>query len=133
MPHRNIRYRLYPKTRAKADLLNQCLGATRFVWNHFLAKNKTMMQAHRDDASNPLPSTSFFLWARSSRNCANSSSGLIDCLAHPFVIPSNTRPMPGNSALSPPGVFPSSSQNITTMTRSLSPKVCLNSIASGCT
>ena len=60
MLHRNIRYRLYPKTRAKADLLNQCLGATRFVWNHFLAKNKTMMQAHRDDASNPLPSTTFF-------------------------------------------------------------------------
>ena len=41
-------------------MLNQCLGATRFVWNHFLAKNKTMMQAHRDDASNPLPSTTFF-------------------------------------------------------------------------
>ena len=60
MPHRNIRYRLYPKTRAKAEMLNQCLGATRFVWNHFLAKNKAMMQAHRDDASNPLPSTSFF-------------------------------------------------------------------------
>ena len=60
MPHKNIRYRLYPKTRAKADLLNQCLGATRFVWNHFLAKNKTMMQAHRDDASNPLPNTAFF-------------------------------------------------------------------------
>ena len=60
MNHRNIRYRLYPKTRVKADLLCQCLGATRFVWNYFLAKNKQMMQAHRSDDSYPRPSTAFF-------------------------------------------------------------------------
>ncbi len=60
MNYRNIRYRLYPKTRTKADQLSQCLGATRFVWNHFLAKNREMMQAHRSDDSHPRPSTSFF-------------------------------------------------------------------------
>ncbi len=60
MHHRNIRFRLYPKSPQKANLLCQCLGATRFVWNHFLAKNKKMMQAHRNDDSCPRPNTTFF-------------------------------------------------------------------------
>ncbi len=60
MSYRNIRYRLYPKTHRKAEQLNKCLGATRFVWNHFLAENREMMQAHRTDDSSPRPSLSFF-------------------------------------------------------------------------
>ncbi len=60
MPHRNIRYRLYPLTRTKANLLNQCLGATRFVWNHFLGENQKLMRAHELDQSLPRPETSFF-------------------------------------------------------------------------
>ncbi len=60
MPHRNVRYRLYPLTCTKANLLNQCLGATRFVWNHFLGINQQMMRAHEEDQSLPRPETSFF-------------------------------------------------------------------------
>ena len=44
MAHRNIRYRLYPKTRAKAEKLDRCLGATRYVWNHFLAESRAMLK-----------------------------------------------------------------------------------------
>lgn len=60
MENRNIRYRLYPQSRDRAELLKQCLGATRFVWNHFLGENRTQMQAHRADASQPKPNISFF-------------------------------------------------------------------------
>ncbi len=60
MEYRGIRYRLYPKTRQKAEMLHQCLGATRFVWNHFLARNRQMMEAHRNDESLPRPKVSFF-------------------------------------------------------------------------
>ncbi len=60
MEYRGIRYRLYPKTRQKAEMLHQCLGATRYVWNHFLAQNRQMMEAHRNDESVPRPKVSFF-------------------------------------------------------------------------
>ncbi|MXZ80869.1 MAG: transposase [Gammaproteobacteria bacterium] len=60
MVYRNIRYRLYPKSRGKADLLCRCMGATRYVWNHFLGLNKAMMEAWRKDDSNPKPEVSFF-------------------------------------------------------------------------
>ena len=60
MYNRSIRYRLYPKTQDKANRLKQCLGATRFVWNYFLAENQRMMEAHRADDSNPRPQPTFF-------------------------------------------------------------------------
>ena len=60
MEYRGIRYRLYPKTKQKAEMLHQCLGATRYVWNHFLARNRQIMEAHRNDESLPRPSVSFF-------------------------------------------------------------------------
>ena len=60
MYNRSIRYRLYPQTQDKAKRLKQCLGATRFVWNYFLAKNKELMAAHRADGSKPRPPTTFF-------------------------------------------------------------------------
>ena len=60
MYNRSIRYRLYPKTRHKAKRLKQCLGATRFVWNYFLAKVKEMMVNQCVDASKTQPHTTFF-------------------------------------------------------------------------
>ena len=36
--HRTIRYRLHPRTEAKARKLHELAGACRFVWNHFVAK-----------------------------------------------------------------------------------------------
>ena len=44
----------------KANLLKQCLGATRYVWNYFLAENQRMMEAYRADPSNSRPNTTFF-------------------------------------------------------------------------
>ncbi|MYF02546.1 MAG: helix-turn-helix domain-containing protein, partial [Gammaproteobacteria bacterium] len=60
MYNRSIRYRLYPMTLDKANLLKQCLGATRYVWNYFLAENQRMMEAYRADPSNSRPNTTFF-------------------------------------------------------------------------
>ena len=45
--NRNITYRLIPGTKARAEKLSQYAGACRFVWNHFLAKNKWDYYAHR--------------------------------------------------------------------------------------
>ncbi len=36
--HRTIRYRLHPRTRAKAHKLAGTAGACRYVWNHFVGK-----------------------------------------------------------------------------------------------
>ena len=34
--HRTLRYRLHPRTQAKAHKLHELAGASRFVWNHFV-------------------------------------------------------------------------------------------------
>ena len=60
MHYRNITYRLHPKTKCKAETISKCLGATRYVWNHFLAENKKQIEAHSVDCALPRPSTSFF-------------------------------------------------------------------------
>ena len=36
--HRTIRYRLHPRSKAKADKLHGLAGACRHVWNHFVGK-----------------------------------------------------------------------------------------------
>ena len=84
MAYRNIRYRLYPKTRAKADKLNRCLGATRYVWNHFLAENRAMMEAHRLDSSNPRPPISFFSLGREFTALRRQTDWLLELPANPI-------------------------------------------------
>ena len=44
---RAVRYRLIPGTRSRAIKLAQTAGACRFVWNHFLAKNRREYALHR--------------------------------------------------------------------------------------
>ena len=84
MAYRNIRYRLYPKTRAKAEKLDRCLGATRYVWNHFLAENRAMMEAHRLDSSNPRPPISFTLLSREFTALRNQTDWLLELPSNPI-------------------------------------------------
>ncbi len=58
---RNITYRLIPGSESKARKLAGQAGACRFVWNHFLGKNRDRMNRHRVFPENHhKPSTSFF-------------------------------------------------------------------------
>jgi len=59
--NRGVTYRLLPGSSTKASVLAGQAGACRYVWNHFLAKNRFAMQCHRfcpEICSRP--STSFF-------------------------------------------------------------------------
>ncbi|MYJ52969.1 MAG: helix-turn-helix domain-containing protein, partial [Gammaproteobacteria bacterium] len=84
MVYRNIRYRLYPKSRGKADLLCRCMGATRYVWNHFLGLNKTMMEAWRKDDSTPRPEVSFFSLGKAFTQLRQGTDWLLELPANPI-------------------------------------------------
>ena len=68
---RAVRFALHPGTRRKGRLIAQTAGATRFVWNHFLDRNRWEYARHRNWAPYheaglvvgeppPKPSVSFF-------------------------------------------------------------------------
>ena len=84
MAYRNIRYRLYPKSRSKAGLLCRCMGATRYVWNHFLNLNNTMMEAWRKDDSNPKPEVSFFSLGKEFTKLRQGTDWLLELPANPI-------------------------------------------------
>ena len=85
MYNRSIRFRLYPKTQDKANRLKQCLGATRFVWNYFLAENRKMMEAHRADESKPRPQTTFFALGKEFTQLRQNTHWLGELLLHRFA------------------------------------------------
>lgn len=59
--YRNIAYRLLPETEETASKLSGQSGARRFVWNHFLARNRYEMKRHKCCPEICLkPSISFF-------------------------------------------------------------------------
>ncbi len=59
--YRNITYRLIPGSESKARKLAGQAGACRFVWNHFLGRNKEMMELwKRYPELAAKPKTSFF-------------------------------------------------------------------------
>ena len=62
--HRAVRFRLYPGTRAKHQMLYRTAGACRFVWNHFLARTRREYRRHlamqAAGFKYPKPSVSFF-------------------------------------------------------------------------
>ena len=57
--YRGIEYRLLPGSRSNASKLSGIAGACRFVWNHFLAKNKEEYELAKENGAKK-PSTSFF-------------------------------------------------------------------------
>ena len=57
--YRGIEYRLLPGSRSNARKLSGIAGACRFVWNHFLAKNKEEYELAKKNGAKK-PSTSFF-------------------------------------------------------------------------
>ena len=57
--YRGIEYRLLPGSRSNARRLSGIAGACRFVWNHFLAKNKEEYELAKKNGAKK-PSTSFF-------------------------------------------------------------------------
>ena len=57
--YRGIDYRLLPGSRSNARKLSGIAGACRFVWNHFLAKNKEEYELAKKNGAKK-PSTSFF-------------------------------------------------------------------------
>ena len=57
--YRGIEYRLLPGSRSNARNLSGIAGACRFVWNHFLAKNKEEYELAKKNGAKK-PSTSFF-------------------------------------------------------------------------
>jgi len=63
MEHRNVTYRLLPRSRARARKLAGAAGACRWVWNQALAENQAAMKAWRD-GNGERPSVSFFSLAR---------------------------------------------------------------------
>ena len=57
---RAVSFRLHPGSRDKHELLTRTAGACRFVWNHFLAKNRRKYALHRKyPNSRRRPSVSF--------------------------------------------------------------------------
>ena len=57
--YRGVEYRLFPGSRSNARKLSGIAGACRFVWNHFLAKNKEEYELAKKNGAKK-PSTSFF-------------------------------------------------------------------------
>ena len=57
--YRGIEYRLLPGSRSNASKLSGIAGACRFVWNHYLAKNKEEYDLAKENGAKK-PSTSFF-------------------------------------------------------------------------
>ena len=57
--YRGVEYRLIPGPRAKARKLAGIAGACRFVWNHFIAKNKDEYEQAKESGGKK-PSISFF-------------------------------------------------------------------------
>ena len=57
--YRGVEYRLLPGSRSNARKLSGIAGACRFVWNHFLAKNKEEYELAKKNGAKK-PSTSFF-------------------------------------------------------------------------
>ena len=64
LAYRTISFRLCSKMRRNANTLSQHLGATRYIWNHFLATNREVMKTLQLDQSCPRPNTSFFSLAK---------------------------------------------------------------------
>jgi transposase len=46
--YRGIAYRLLPGTKVRARQLASLAGATRYVWNHFLARNREAHELHKE-------------------------------------------------------------------------------------
>ncbi len=58
--HRTVRLRLLPETPAKARQLAGTAGACRWVWNHFLARQRFRWQCWRDYRIGPQPTVSAY-------------------------------------------------------------------------
>ncbi len=57
---RTVRLRLLPETRAKAQQLTGTAGACRWVWNHFLARQRFHWQCWQDYRIGPKPTVSAY-------------------------------------------------------------------------